>query len=279
MRNILRIGTLAAIAWLGLVTAAASASAADMVPVTVNAPPSVVGNSDFTASITIGDVVDLNALQYDILFDASLLRLDSISAGEVGGKTMPVLSNMISPGDWRVVQYLGLDKTSGSGTLSVLHFHVSGGANQSGNITLSNGILSGFSGQIPATWGAARLVVISAPVPSQSPGLPKNTPVPTPPWSATSSVPSATVTSAPTQQVAPLGKPEKSPESANGSTPTQIVTSPEPRPDASPVPSARDGGNASGASKSFNWLLAGIVSGAVVITIGVVLWRLKLKRG
>ncbi|MFA4837302.1 MAG: cohesin domain-containing protein, partial [Dehalococcoidia bacterium] len=122
------------------------------VTVTVNAPARVSTNYDFTVSIDISEVTDLNSVQYDIGFDTSVLRLDSIDAGQIAATSIPVASNEISGGHYRVVQSLGLSSVSGSGSLAVLHFHSIGAIGTSSAIDISNGLLSGMSGGIPATW-------------------------------------------------------------------------------------------------------------------------------
>ncbi|MBA7581266.1 hypothetical protein ES708_23168 [subsurface metagenome] len=133
------------------------------VTVSINTPDQVREDSDFTATVDIGEVVDLNAAQYDVSFDNTVLRLDDITSGQIDGTEIPLMSTEISPGTWRVVQIMGLDTVSGSGSLAVLHFHVIGSTGESSAIDLSNGMLSGFEGEIPATW-TGDLVEVVPPV-------------------------------------------------------------------------------------------------------------------
>ncbi len=126
--------------------------------VTVSISPSFTEFSpgdNFTVNITIGSVVDLNAVQYDIIFDPSVLGLDDISDGMIDSTVMPVPTGEAAPqeitlGHWRVVQSLGLNSVNGTGYLSVLHFHSL--QHGTSNIDLTDGILSGMTGEIPATW-------------------------------------------------------------------------------------------------------------------------------
>jgi len=122
------------------------------VTVSINAPDQVAEDSDFTATVDIGEVVDLNSAQYDVLFDSTVLRLDDITSGQIDGREIPVAFSEVSPGIWRVVQTMGLDTVSGSGSLAVLHFHVIGSTGESSAIDLSNGMLSGLEGEIPSIW-------------------------------------------------------------------------------------------------------------------------------
>ncbi len=111
--------------------------------------------SDFTANVNISQVTNFDACQYDVSFNASVLRLDNVTSGLIGSTTIPVdIYNQISSGTYRVVQNVpGLSGVSGSGYLAVLHFHVIGSAGTSSAISLSNGILSdNTANQIAATW-------------------------------------------------------------------------------------------------------------------------------
>jgi hypothetical protein len=116
----------------------------------INAPDKVEPGVDFTATVDIGQVVDLNAAQYDITYDPLILRLNSTSPGQIDSTEIPVMFNEISPGTCRVVQFMLLGKVSGSGTLSVLHFDALAAGRS--DIKLSNGLLSGMAGEIPAAW-------------------------------------------------------------------------------------------------------------------------------
>jgi hypothetical protein len=139
--------------------------AATEVAVSIDAPDEVVPASDFTASVNIGEVANFDACNYDVSFDASVLRLDSVTSGLIGSTTIPVdICNQISSGTWRVVQNVpGLSGVSGSGYLAVLHFHVIGSSGTSSAISLSKGVLSDkAASEIKATWAGDSVRVRAA---------------------------------------------------------------------------------------------------------------------
>ena len=157
--------------------ATASAVAASEVPVGINAPDEVEEDNDFTATIDIGEVTDLNAAQYDVSFDNAVLRLDDITSGQIGSTEIPVVAfNEISPGTYRVVQSLLLDTVGGSGYLAVFHFHAIGSTAQSSAIDISNGILSGFEAEILATWVGDSVKVATAVAEDATPPAVVNSP-------------------------------------------------------------------------------------------------------
>jgi hypothetical protein len=54
------------------------------VTVNLDAPAQASPDSDFTAAITISQVTDFDACNYDVNFDATVLRLDDVTSGLVG---------------------------------------------------------------------------------------------------------------------------------------------------------------------------------------------------
>jgi len=135
------------------------------VTVSIDAPATAAPDSDFTANVNISAVTNFDACNYDVSFNASVLRLDSVTSGLIGSTAVPVeITNQISPGTYRVVQNVpGLTGVSGSGYLAVLHFHVIGSAGSSSAISLSNGMLSNTSAEeIPATWVGDTVNVVGA---------------------------------------------------------------------------------------------------------------------
>ena len=137
--------------------------------VSIDAPAQAAPGSDFTANVNISEVTDFDACNYDVSFDASVLRLDNVTSGLIGSTTIPVdIYNEISSGTWRVIQNVpGLSGVSGSGYLAVLHFHVIGSDGDSGTITLSDGMLSNnLAEEIPATWTGDSVSVSDSTPPS-----------------------------------------------------------------------------------------------------------------
>ena len=172
MSRIMKIlGTVTIVALLlggGTVLSVAAQSAAT---VSIDAPDEAAADSDFTANIDITEVTDFDACNYDVSFDASVLRLDDITSGEIGSTAIPVdMYNEISSGTYTVVQNApGIAGVSGSGYLAVLHFHVIGSAGDSSAISLSNGVLSNnLAEEITATWTGDSVSVPDATPPTVS---------------------------------------------------------------------------------------------------------------
>ncbi len=125
------------------------------VTVSIDAPDEVAPDSNFTANVNISEVMDFDGCNYDVSFDASVLRLDNVTSGLIGSVTIPVdIANEISSGTWTIVQNVpGLDGVSGSGYLAVLHFHVIGSEDDISSINLTSGMLSdNLAEEIVATW-------------------------------------------------------------------------------------------------------------------------------
>jgi hypothetical protein len=125
------------------------------VTITVDAPAGVAPGSDFTAGISISDVADFDACNYDIIFDASVLRLDTVTSGLIGSTEIPVdLYNEVVSGTYRIIQNVpGLAGVTGSGYLAELHFHVTGSIGDSSLVSPFNGVLSDITaGEIEAIW-------------------------------------------------------------------------------------------------------------------------------
>jgi len=132
--------------------------------VRIHAPDEPAPNSDFTVGLSVSEVVDFDGCQYDVSFDASVLRLDDVTSGLIGSTTIPVdLYWEVSPGTWRVVQSIpGAIGVSGSGYLAVLHFHVTGSEDDSSAISLSNGSLyDTLAEEITAIWAGDLVDVAS----------------------------------------------------------------------------------------------------------------------
>jgi subtilisin family serine protease len=124
------------------------------VKVSVNAPDTVPPGEDFTASNDIVNVVDLNAAQYDIRFDPSVLQWNGIDGGRIGSTNMEAVPNELEAGHWQIVQY-PIPKTayvSGSGCLAVLKLQAIGALGTSSDINITDGTLVGKEGEIPAIW-------------------------------------------------------------------------------------------------------------------------------
>ncbi|MEK7353928.1 MAG: CARDB domain-containing protein [Chloroflexota bacterium] len=125
------------------------------VEVRINAPARVAPDRDFTVNVRISQVQNFDAANFDVSFNHSVLRLDSVTNGYIGNITLPIDGwNQREPWRFSIVSNIpGLSGADGAGSLAALHFHVIGSFGQSSNITLSNGVLSNNQAQaIPATW-------------------------------------------------------------------------------------------------------------------------------
>jgi hypothetical protein len=173
MRRILEI--LAVITIMALLSgggAVVPVAATPGVTVSLSALDEAAPDSDFTANVNISQVVNFDACNYDVSFDASVLRLDSVTSGLIDSTPIPVdVANEVSPGTWTVVQNIsGLAGASGSGYLAVLHFHVVGSGGDTSSISLANAMLSNNSAEeIAATWVGDSVAVVASAVISTTP--------------------------------------------------------------------------------------------------------------
>ncbi len=137
------------------------------VTVSVDVPETTVYDSDIAVTLDVNEISNFEAADYIINYDPTVLRLDSITSGSIGGITVPVSYNESTAGTIKIVNDMSLPATgvSGSGTLLVLHFHVIGNAGTSSGITISSGTLaSNTAEEIPASWESAAVTVTAVPV-------------------------------------------------------------------------------------------------------------------
>ena len=123
------------------------------VPVTVSAPETV--SDTFTATIDIGDVLDMNGGQFDLTFDSAVVNVTNVSSGEIEGTEMPIaLWRFMDSDTVRVLFKLsGASGVSGSGSMATIEFVVSGSQGDTSVLDISNGALSDTgAGGIPAVW-------------------------------------------------------------------------------------------------------------------------------
>ncbi len=134
----------------------------------ISVPAQVAPGSNFTATVNITNVQNFDGCQYDVSFNATVLRLDNVTNGVISGTTIPVeFWTQSSPGMVRILQNVpGFSGVSGSGYLAALNFGVIGSANQSSNITLPgpNGVLGDNQAQaIPAIWTGVTVQISTQP--------------------------------------------------------------------------------------------------------------------
>ena len=125
--------------------------AADPTSVSLNAPEMMDG--DFSVTIDMINVVDLDAGQFDLYFDPAAVRVVSVDDGNIGGTTIPI-DNWAAIGEdgIRVLFNLpGIDGVSGSGSLATIHFETIVPGNCA--MELSDGLLiNTLAKTIPASW-------------------------------------------------------------------------------------------------------------------------------
>jgi len=135
------------------------------VTVSLDAPAQASPDSNFTAAISISQVTGFDACNYDVNFDATVLRLDDVTSGLIGSEEIPVdIYNEISPGTYRIIQNVpGVAGVSGSGYLAELHFHVIGAEGDRSLVGPSDGVLSDITaGDIEAAWVEGVVMVATA---------------------------------------------------------------------------------------------------------------------
>ena len=131
--------------------------------VNINAPEKAV--DDFSVTIGIEDVTDLNSGQFDLNFDPALMRVTGIDDGTIAKTTIPIADwASVSKNTIRVLFNLpDIDGVSGSGTLATIHFEtiVPGDC----VIDISDGLLVNNMAQvIPANWNGVQDAVPGTPV-------------------------------------------------------------------------------------------------------------------
>ena len=123
------------------------------VPVSVNAPESVP--ETFGVTINVENVIDMNGGQFDLSFDSSVVNVTDVSAGNIGGTTIPIVGWAFM--DARTVRVLfkldGIDCVSGSGYVARIDFETRGSKGDSCVLGMSNVMLvDAEADEIPATW-------------------------------------------------------------------------------------------------------------------------------
>ncbi len=119
----------------------------------------VVPGAMVAVTIHAGYIVDLNAAQYDLVFDPLVLQVVSVDDGVIEDTTVPGQWSMPSTGRCRVVNSLGTGTVSGSGYLSRIWFAAIGDAGTSTPVTFDAGILSGLEYEIETVWNSTSVAV------------------------------------------------------------------------------------------------------------------------
>jgi len=130
------------------------------VPVSVNAPESV--SDTFDVTIDVENVADMNSGQFDLSFDSSVVNVTGVSAGKIGGTTVPILGwGFMGSDTIRVLFKLdGLDGVSGSGYVARIDFETRQSKGDSCVMGMSGVMLVNTEAdEIPATWTDAEVTV------------------------------------------------------------------------------------------------------------------------
>jgi len=158
MNKWMRLLIVGAILSLAIVLVPLSIASAQEISVSIDAPAEVGEGTDFIARVSITDVTNFDAANYDITYDPTILEVTDVTDGVIGGTAIPADVWGFIPaetqGTIRVINNVpGLPGVSGSGYLAEIHFHVVGEYCNTSDITLSNGVLSDTTATaITATW-------------------------------------------------------------------------------------------------------------------------------
>ncbi|RZN44042.1 MAG: hypothetical protein EF813_00240 [Methanosarcinales archaeon] len=130
------------------------------VPVSVNAPESISGTFDVT--IDVKDIASMNSGQFDLSFNSSVVNVTGVSAGKIGGTTVPILGwGFMDARKIRVLFKLdGLDGVSGSGYVARIDFETRGSKGDSCVLSMSGVLLVDIEAEeIPVRWTDAEVTV------------------------------------------------------------------------------------------------------------------------
>ena len=110
----------------------------------------------FNALIRVDNVTDLNAAQFDLSFDKSVLEVTGVEDGEIDGETVPVFMWRLNPDKDTVRVVVALqpgESVSGSGSLAEIEFEVKGKSGETSELDISNGLLvDAEAREIVANW-------------------------------------------------------------------------------------------------------------------------------
>lgn len=134
--------------------------------VSIIAPEWVEGTTAY-ATVEITDVSNLDAGQFDLSFNSSVLKVVNVEDGDIQGTGIPVQWNSIDAGTLRVIFNLeGVTGISGSGQLARIGFEVIGDGDST--LDISNELLGDTqANKINADWG----VTAAADVHKSTPGF------------------------------------------------------------------------------------------------------------
>ncbi|MCC4767540.1 hypothetical protein FXW07_13235 [Methanosarcina sp. DH1] len=148
----LKRGTLLGICFAVLMMFAAVPCQAQQTTVSLNMPELVKGNTVY-ATVSIDNVENLDAGQFDLVFNPDVLKIVSVENGSIGNTEIPVQWRSVDSKTARVIFNLeGVTGVSGSGELAKIGFEVM--SNGKGDLIISNGLLGNTEAKrIDTIWG------------------------------------------------------------------------------------------------------------------------------
>lgn len=149
-----------------LIAFAAVPAQAQQTTVSLNTPELVQGSTVY-ATVEIDDVNNLDAGQFDLLFNPDVLKVVNVEEGSIEGTKIPVQWRSIDGDMLRVIFNLeGVAGISGSGQLARIGFEVI--SDGESNLLISSGLLGNTeANQIDTNWG----VTAAADVQKSTPGF------------------------------------------------------------------------------------------------------------
>ena len=117
----------------------------------------------FVVTIDVDSVTDLNAAQFDLSFDKSVVRVNEVKEGEINGEEFPICKWRLNPDKDAVRVIASLDigeSVSGTGYLSEFEFRVKGDEGEKSELTFYNEELVNVTAKIiPSNWHGAEVAI------------------------------------------------------------------------------------------------------------------------
>ena len=137
-----------------LIAFAAVPAQAQQTTVSLTTPELVKGSTVY-AIVEIANVNNLDAGQFDLSFNPSVLKIVNVDNGSIEGTTIPLQWRSIDDGTVRVIFNLeGVTGISGSGQLASIGFEVIGDGES--DLLISSGLLGNTkASSIDTNWGVA----------------------------------------------------------------------------------------------------------------------------
>ena len=137
-----------------LIVFAAAPAQAQQTTVSLTTPELVKGSTVY-AIVEIANVNNLDAGQFDLSFNPSVLKVVNVDNGSIEGTTIPLQWRSIDDGTVRVIFNLeGVTGISGSGQLASIGFEVIGDGDS--DLLISSGLLGNTkASSIDTNWGVA----------------------------------------------------------------------------------------------------------------------------